>query len=547
MNGSYYQRFPIKIGIVCDRFYFEAIEDAADFVYLSPNVDDKTLSSLDLLLVVSAWRGLENDEWAGMLYDGRATNLRIKEIIDFCKRSGKKTVFLSKEDPPNYDYCVGLAKCCDYVFTTAEECVPYYVKACKHNRVYVTGFCINPRYHNPIGMRREPKRNAVVFAGSWMEKYPQRCRDLEMMFDGVIASGYELTVYDRNYYKCGKPQYWYPKKYQSWSKPAIDHLELQRVHHAYDWAININTVRRSFSMFANRVYELQANGSLLLSNANPGMIRKFPDVFVIRSAEAVKSILEAFSEEERYALQIKAIRRVMSSETCYERISEILKAIGIKIELPRHEVLVIVDDCASCQDMFENQTYPYKRLIAKDKVCESDLDGVEYVAFFSSALEYDPHYLEDTINAFKYADAAYVTSGLSAEHEPVSSYNNKARTVFRRECFTIERLLSFGDEAELDGGYSIDRFCCGKPGEWRKFMSDLACKRSLFAAEILPEDLPGETPEFSDWLKRRQKWAWAKKLPFPLNKLAGGIRCLEENGLRYTLLHIVDKLRGKLA
>lgn len=550
MCGSYYQRFPIRIGIVCDRFYYEAIEDAADFVYLPPDVDDETLASLDLLLVVTTWCGLKNDEWAGMRREGKGLNLRIKEIINICKREGKTTIFLSKEDPPNYHYFIGLAKCCDYVFTTAEECVPYYIKACKHERVFVSGFCINPRYHNPIGLCRARKRNAVIFAGSWAKKYPQRCRDLEMMLDGVIAAGYELTIYNRNYFRRDNPRYQYPEKYQSWLKPSIDHLELQQEHHSYDWAININSVRRSFSMFANRVYELQAVGNLLLSNANPGMIKKFPKVFVVRKAEEVKPILNAFSADERYCLQIDGVREVMTAKTCFERVHDILEAIGIKTELPHPKVLVIADDVDACRHDFLAQTYPHKQLVAATEVCEADCEGVEYIALFDSKFEYDAHYLEDTINAFKYTNATYVTSGLEVEHEMVDGFKCKARTVFSAKRFSIKAIGEFAEEECLSGGYAIDRFCCGEKGQWTEFKHILNEKRARFAAEIFPDDLPRGRPEFCKKKKKQRKKTknkrnWTKKLPFPLNKVFGGFLCLNENGLRYTLRHLVDKLRRK--
>ena len=48
--------------------------------------------------------------------------------------------------------------------------------------------------------------------------------------------------------------------------PAIDYAELLRIHKLYDWAVNINTVKHSETMFAARVYELQAMGNLLISN-----------------------------------------------------------------------------------------------------------------------------------------------------------------------------------------------------------------------------------------------------------------------------------------
>ena len=46
-------------------------------------------------------------------------------------------------------------------------------------------------------------------------------------------------------------------------------------HRLFRWAINVNSVKYSETMFANRVYELQAMGNLLLTNYSMGVNNKF--------------------------------------------------------------------------------------------------------------------------------------------------------------------------------------------------------------------------------------------------------------------------------
>ena len=47
-------------------------------------------------------------------------------------------------------------------------------------------------------------------------------------------------------------------------------------------------------MFANRVYELQALGNIMLSNYSVGVNNKFPNVFLIHDKREIKDILNAF-------------------------------------------------------------------------------------------------------------------------------------------------------------------------------------------------------------------------------------------------------------
>lgn len=62
-------------------------------------------------------------------------------------------MFYSKEDPVNYEAFIGLARKCEYVFTTAVEKIESYQKDCRHNNIFVLEFGVNPLYHNPIGIK----------------------------------------------------------------------------------------------------------------------------------------------------------------------------------------------------------------------------------------------------------------------------------------------------------------------------------------------------------------------------------------------------------
>lgn len=497
-NGSrYYRRIGVRIGIVCDRLYYDLLSSAADFVYLSPDASVDVLKTIDLLLVVTTWRGLKDREWWKMYSRGTCANERIGWIVARCRELGKPTVFYSKEDPPNYHCFLEIARQCDFVFTTAQECVDYYRKACGHDRVHVLRFCIDPKLHNPVGSRSVPKRGAVLFAGSWVRKYPRRCRELGKILDGVIGSGVGLDVIDRNSFRSENRMYRFPRRFRKYAVPEMEHGELLRVYRAYDWAVNANSVQRSFTMFASRVYELQAVGTLMISNPSLGMMRDFPDVFVVRDARAVGELLRAFTPRETYALQMAGVRRVMGGATCYDRLAELLGLVGLPVPETVRRVLVVADGPdAACRKMFDAQTYPHRTFRLRNELADADLEAADAIAFFDSERTYGRHYLEDMMNAFKYTDCDYVVCGGSREHEFTDRMGARGRVLFWREAFGWTRICELTEGAVVPNGYVIDGFSCGSAEEMSALERTIERKLQALRAKVLPEDEPTGEPEF---------------------------------------------------
>ena len=123
------KRRNVRIGIIADKFLYESLRVAADFVPLTPENLDEEIPTLDLLLVVSAWRGL-NGEWHGFGGENsEARQLFDSKVVPLARSLDIPIVFYSKEDPPNFSKFLGLAKKADFIFTSAEEMVPKYREA----------------------------------------------------------------------------------------------------------------------------------------------------------------------------------------------------------------------------------------------------------------------------------------------------------------------------------------------------------------------------------------------------------------------------------
>lgn len=489
-NGcKYYVRSSLRIGIVCDRFFFDFVNAAADFVYLTPqNWREEIKKEIDVFLYVSTWHGL-NDEWRGI---ASTPELRLKffrslsqddghgkrtygdalhneqiNIFNECHRLNIPTIFYSKEDPPNFWFFAEFAQCCDYVFTSAQECIAAYKEYADLDDVRVASFGINPLMHNPIGFRSAPKGRDVLFAGSWMLKYPKRCEELAEIFDGVLATDYALHIIDRNF-SDDASKVTYPEPYLNYVSPAVPHDLLQKVHKMADWAVNINSVKESRTMFSNRTFELQANGVLLLSNFSIGVDSMLPNISMAHDSAEVGRILHGLTPEEVYERQVAGIRSVMSGHTCYDRMRQFLEPAGLKFEQPVRRILVLAEELTeNVVNAFERQTYEEKTLLRAQDVKAEDLEAYDMLAWFDGLSEYEEFYLEDLSNAFKYTACDYVTKDAwmeggvlheGVEHNYVERMESKYRTLFWIASYSWDDLMGMEDGMQLKNGYSIDHF-----------------------------------------------------------------------------------------
>ena len=214
-QGSYYKKKNIKVGIITDEFMYNYYKDAVELVIVTPEnyrqlIDEK---AIDLLLYVSCWHGMIDDEWYG---DDR--HAKIPEVFAYANMHDTKTVFQSIEDPISYERFLPIAKESRYIFTTCKESIDKYKADTNNDNVWLLEYGVNPAFHNPIKSRDatidSELKDIVMFAGSWMDIYKDRCKDMRLVFDGVIMSGKQLMIIDRNI-DVKLPGYKYPRRYQA--------------------------------------------------------------------------------------------------------------------------------------------------------------------------------------------------------------------------------------------------------------------------------------------------------------------------------------------
>ena len=407
----------LRIGIVCDAIFFDSVRPLADFVYLSPLDPDPfaKLEGLDLLLFVSTWHGLRDFDWFGIWKDGDPKKALALELIDRCRSLGIKTVFYSKEDPPNYNIFTCFASRCDYVFTSAVEKIPDYKALCGHDRVRTMTFCVNPEMHNPVlpaDSSVAPDR--VVFSGSWMLKYPERCRSLKAIFDGVLEAGFTLRIRDRNSRRTEK-RYLFPEKFRPFVRDAVPHSELAAIHKAAAWTVNVNSVTESETMFAVRVYEMLASGIHIVSNYSLGMKRLFPMVSVAYTSGNAADILKKTPPDVLAFLKSCGIRAAISEYGNRKVFGKMLAEAGLAgFAADTATAAVVKGDSPALRAQIAKQTVKPAKIVSAESANAAGLEGCRYVAVFEDGVEYSPFYIEDCICAIGYSGADFAAAPAAA-------------------------------------------------------------------------------------------------------------------------------------
>ena len=411
-NGSsYYTKSPVRAGIITDEYMYNYYDKAIDLVYL-PASKFKTIineEKLDFVIYVTGWKGMDDADYAGPKGVEAAAH-----ALAYARERGIPTIFQSIEDPPNYERFLPIAKEADVIFTSAEEMVDCYKGDTKCKNISALLYGVNPHLQNPVDFCKKRSNlfggsdKGVFFAGSWASRYPERCKMMRILFDGVIdADGWDLHVADRNLLSAHHADYAFPRVYVDSIMPPIEHHVLQRVHKLFDFTLNLNSVTDSATMCAMRAYEVQALGSLMLTNYAYSVSRSFPGLFTVFSSDEVARVLGGYGDDELVSLQIEGVRDVYSGGTVYDRLNQVFEAVGIEERFPVRPVYVAFEeDTDEARAFFERQICPGKVALAAGEVPPPG--GGFMVRLPGSGLPASPVHLLDMVNAFKFVDVDYV-------------------------------------------------------------------------------------------------------------------------------------------
>ena len=375
------------VAAILDTFTEYCLRYEADLVLLTPKQWKRQLERAQptFLLVESAWSG-NNGEWRYLLTNYKSRNVNpLRDLVKHCREHGLTTVFWNKEDPPNFDVFIDAAKEFDFVFTTDADCIPKYKEICGHDRVYLMEFACQPRLHNPCRDKSWP-RYPVCFAGSWMEKYSERRRSLDVLLEPALAFG--LHIFDRNFKVTGyDSRYRFPDRYQSAIKGSLDYEHMLTAYRCYDVMMNVNTVTDSPTMFSRRVFECLACGTPVISTDSVGLRAMVSGyVRITRSSQDTTSHLqELLSDEERRMREAHlGYRHVHTHHTYRHRMKEVFLEVGVKSNGSARQpsVSVVIATCRPSNvklavENYMNQVYGEKELLLVLNNAVFDVESIE--------------------------------------------------------------------------------------------------------------------------------------------------------------------------
>lgn len=354
----------MRVAAVCDEMTYRSLLPVCQLHFVTPHNWLRVFEQVrpEVFFCEAAWSGINRypDVWRGKIY--RSDRIRFENrrdllrILEYCREREIPTVFWNKEDPAyfgsrDYDF-TDTALRFDTVLTTAAECAGKY-RALGAPRVGVLPFGFSPQIYHPLGSGE--KENTAVFAGSWYADQPERCADMQRVFDEVIRSGIELCIYDRHY-GTDNPVHLYPGKYRPYLRPAVDYRKLGDIYRRARYAVNINTVTGSQTMFARRVFEIMACNTLVISNESPGLRRLFPDSIWYAGSRPPQA------QEE--ASRLSNLREVFLHHTFRTKLCGALAGAGILPQETLPGLLLVYTEAAgdinACRAHFERADYPVK-------------------------------------------------------------------------------------------------------------------------------------------------------------------------------------------
>lgn len=445
----------LKIACILDEFSYECFKDECNFIPVGLKDWKEVLKKIrtDFLFVESAWQG-NNGQWLNKI-----TNLHnnkqheLKKLTDWCKEKKILTVFWSKEDPYDFDVFIEAAKYFDFVFTTDENCIPKYKEIIGHSNVFVLPFAAQPSIHNPV-FNNKFRLGRVAFAGGWYDKHlgdtnlGNRKENISILLKPAFKYG--LHIYDR-FYASKNSKNRFPMEFSPYIRQNLSYKEIIQVYKKYDVFLNVNSVQESPTNFSRRVFELLACGTPIISSYSLGIEKLFPNIInLCRTEKDTETYLERLlgDKELRDRLSLLGQREVFNHHTYQHRLERILdninmdyireKTPGVSIitctQRPdniervfdnysgqgylKKEIIIILNNNKMKIDLWKKKAEQYNniRVFQLDEqatlgACLNfaiEQSNFEIISKFDDDDYYGPEYLTDTVNAFKYTNAALV-------------------------------------------------------------------------------------------------------------------------------------------
>lgn len=319
----------LRVAVILDRFSTLALRYEWDQVPVTPEGwrDEVADHPPALLFVESAWNG-NDDAWRLTVPGPEGPTEELRALVDWCREHGIPSVFWNKEDPPNYDRFIAVARLFDQVLTVDANCLPAYRRDLGHNRVSLLPFAAQPRIHNPVRAGMVAAHD-VAFAGSYFtDRHPERREQMDYLLGAALD--FDLHIYAR---KPGSgPQYRFPPQFERRIVGTVPYEQMLAAAHAYKVFLNVNSVIDSPTMCARRLFELSAAQAAVLSGPAAAVDPFFgADIPVAHDRASADRLLRVLLDdaEDRDRQALRAHRRVFARHLYRHRVNDVLATVGL--------------------------------------------------------------------------------------------------------------------------------------------------------------------------------------------------------------------------
>lgn len=402
--GDEVVKFPhisdINVAVIMDPLSYNCYSPEFNAFPLEPDnwLEIFENNKIDLLFCETTWDGvceksiengisIENicSPWRGdkIIYCNRDKDHTISNIVNYCKKNNIPTIFWNRENPHAFDEFIDVALKFDYIFTTdVDSIIKYQVRG--HNNVYQLLFASQLKLYNPI--ERRNRSNDIVFSGSWYPWFTQRCNTMHDLFGKIIDSNHGLKIYNRHSARVEKvPEWQFPEEYMQYVNPGVPSDKMAEVYKESKFALNINSITNSPTMFAMRVFELMSSNTFIFSNYSKGVYNLFGDNVIyldkLNSLSLNYEDVDKICEENLY--------NVLENHTYYDRFKFILNTIKFPFSEKKKylSVIYLINKNSNIEDMlldFSSINYFYKKgFIVTDnlELNNNDFDNLKIISF----------------------------------------------------------------------------------------------------------------------------------------------------------------------
>lgn len=339
------------VGCILDEFSFAAWGPEFTLVPIRPG---ETVPSIDFLLVEAAWQG-NSGAWQYQLVGPSAPSLPLRDVIEQCRRRSIPTVFWNKEDPAHFEDFEDTAALFDVIATTDSNKVADYEQDYPAATVIVLPFAAQPVLHNPARNDISQPSGDIAFAGTYFRhKFVDRREQMDLLLGAAHRisqqSDTSFTIFSRH--AGGDRRYQFPAKWGKHVVGSLPYPEMLAAYRAFKVFLNVNSVTKSPSMCARRIFEIVASGTTVVSTESTALRNFFSEneVPTVRTQEEAELVLRSLigSELPRRRTAHLALRRVWENHTYRHRAEVILDVLGLQSPSPRKPVVSVI--CSTNRD-----------------------------------------------------------------------------------------------------------------------------------------------------------------------------------------------------